>query len=65
MARLAGRYHLAAMDLSPAAIIDRFRGKAFRYLAVSVIGTIITQAQICSYVNQLDWNDPRWPTSSP
>ena len=44
------------MDLSPAAIVDRFRGKAFRYLAVSVIGTVITQAQIWYYLNELDWS---------
>jgi len=44
------------MDLSPAALVDRFRGKAFRYLAVSLIGTVLTQAQIWYYLNQLHWN---------
>ncbi len=44
------------MDLSPAAVLDRFRGKAFRYMAVSLFGTIITQAQIWYYLNVLGWN---------
>lgn len=44
------------MDLSPAAVLDRFRGKAFRYMAVSLFGTIITQAQIWYYLNVLEWN---------
>ena len=44
------------MDLRPVAVIDRFRGKALRYVSVSVIGTILTQVQLFVYVQVLGWN---------
>jgi len=44
------------MDLRPTAILARFRGKAVRYLSVSAIGTVITQAQIFLYVRVWGWN---------
>ena len=31
------------MDLSPGALLQRFRGKALRYVSVSVFGTVSTQ----------------------
>ena len=42
------------MDLRPVAVIDRFRGKALRYMSVSVLGTLLTQVQLFVYINQLD-----------
>ena len=44
------------MDLRPAALLERFRGKALRFMSVSVIGTVLTQVQLVLYVNILDWN---------
>jgi putative flippase GtrA len=44
------------MDLRPAAVLDRFRGKALRYITTSVIGTVLTQVQLLYYVNTLEWN---------
>jgi putative flippase GtrA len=43
------------MDLRPVAVIDRFRGKALRYVSVSVLGTLLTQVQLFAYVNRLEW----------
>jgi putative flippase GtrA len=43
------------MDLRPSAVLSRFRGKAFRYISVSVIGTVITQGQIWFYLSVLGW----------
>ena len=44
------------MDLRPAAVVARFRGKTVRYLGLSAIGTILTQVQIFLYVQALGWN---------
>jgi putative flippase GtrA len=44
------------MDLRPAAVVERFRGKALRYITTSIIGTVLTQVQLLYYVNALEWN---------
>ncbi len=44
------------MDLSPSAVVGRFRGKAARYIGLSMFGTVITQLQIFVYVKLWDWN---------
>jgi putative flippase GtrA len=44
------------MDLRPAAVVGRFRGKAMRYLSMSVLGTVLTQVQLYVYISQLGWN---------
>lgn len=43
------------MDLRPAAVVARFRGKAFRYVSVSGFGTVITQALIWLFHGRLGW----------
>jgi putative flippase GtrA len=43
------------MDLRPTAILARFRGKALRYMSVSVLGTIAAQLQIVLYVYGFGW----------
>ena len=44
------------MDITPRAIIGRFRGKALRYVTVSVVCTIATQAILWVTHGQLEWN---------
>jgi putative flippase GtrA len=44
------------MDLSPAALLGRFRGKALRYLAVSAMFTVSTQVLLLVLINRLDWS---------
>jgi putative flippase GtrA len=39
-------------------VIDRFRGKALRYLAVSALGTVITQVILLVLVGWFDWDGP-------
>jgi putative flippase GtrA len=38
------------------AAVARFRPKAFRYIGVSLLGTIFTQAQLVLYVYGFGWN---------
>jgi putative flippase GtrA len=44
------------MDLSPAAVLGRFRGKALRYLAVSALFTVTTQALLLLFIGRWDWS---------
>ena len=43
------------MDLRPRAILGRFRGKALKFVMVSVISTVITQSLLYVFGAQLDW----------
>ncbi|MCU1345507.1 MAG: hypothetical protein JWL70_1773 [Acidimicrobiia bacterium] len=43
------------MDLSPSAVLGRFRGKALRYLAVSAIFTVVTQVLLLVLIHEFDW----------
>ena len=44
------------MDLRPRAIIQRFRGKALRYVTVSVLGTLTTQVLLWLTHGKLEWS---------
>jgi putative flippase GtrA len=44
------------MDLRPGAIVQRFRGKALRYVSVSVFGTVTTQALLWLTHGKLGWS---------
>jgi len=44
------------MDLSPSAIVGRFRGKALRYLAVSAIFTVATESILLTLIDEFDWS---------
>jgi putative flippase GtrA len=44
------------VDLSPRAIVQRFRGKALRYVTVSVVCTIATQVLLWILYGQLGWS---------
>jgi putative flippase GtrA len=44
------------MDLRPRAVIQRFRGKALRYVSVSLFGTITTQILLWFTHAKLDWS---------
>jgi putative flippase GtrA len=44
------------MDLSPSAVLGRFRGKALRYLVVSAVFTVITQVVLLVLIGELDWS---------
>jgi len=43
------------MDLRPRAILQRFRGKALKFVAVSLVSTVITQTLLFLFGTQLDW----------
>ena len=43
------------MDLRPRAILRRFRGKALKFVAVSLISTVITQTLLYVFGAKLDW----------
>jgi putative flippase GtrA len=44
------------MDLSPTAVLGRFRGKALRYLLVSGVFTVGTQALLLLFIGRWDWS---------
>lgn len=46
------------MDLRPRSVIARFRGKALRYIAVSLLGTALTQVLLVVMVHGLGWDGP-------
>ena len=49
-------YSGTSMDLRPRAVIQRFRGKALRYVTVSLFGTITTQILLWFTHAKLDWS---------
>ena len=44
------------MDLSPSAVLGRFKGKALRYMAVSALFTVTTQVILLLLINEIDWS---------
>ena len=44
------------MDLAPRAIVNRFRGKALRYVTVSIFGTVTTQILLWVTHGKLGWS---------
>ena len=44
------------MDLGPRAIVQRFRGKALRYVTVSIFGTVSTQLLLWFTHGKLGWS---------
>lgn len=55
------------MKMTPAAVLDRVTGGrgalAIKYSVVSVVGVVLTQVQLATYVGLLDY-DPTWSNVS-